>query len=205
MTPALQHETREAWLMSATALLAAEFFPILDTKEKLPVKMACSCGFPWKQPKAIGQCFSAESAADGTVHMFVCPTQDDPVRVLDILLHEMGHAALGIEEAHGKRFKAFCREVGLSGKATATVAEVGTALHAKLSAIAEQLGVYPHTALVKTQKAKKKAAAGGWVRMMSATEEDYKITISPKQLEKNGPPLDPWGEKMVRVDGDEDE
>lgn len=199
------HKTREEWLTAASYALGEQFFPLEDGA-KLPKKMACSCGFPWRSKDAIGQCFSPEASSDGTTHMFVCPTQDDPVRVLDILLHELGHAALGVEEKHGKKFRAFVKAVGLTGKPTATVAEPGTELHATLVRIARALGPYPHKAVVKTVKGKeKKKGNGGWVRMYSVNEEDYKITISPKQLEESGPPLDPWGDKMVRVDGEEGE
>ncbi len=142
--PELKFPTREAWLTAATHLLAAHFLPLADGKTKLPEKWACSCGFPYRSKEAIGQCFPPTLSADGTTHMFVCPTQAEPVRVLDILLHEMGHAAVGCDKGHKKEFKAFCEEVGLSGKATVTVAEPGTELHTKLTRIAAQLGPYPH-------------------------------------------------------------
>lgn len=194
------HKTREEWLTAASYALGAHFFP-LEEGARLPEKMACSCGFPWKSKDAIGQCFSPEASADGTTHLFVCPTQDEPVRVLDILLHELGHAALGVKEKHGRKFRAFCQSVGLAGKPTATIAEPGSELHATLSRMAEELGPYPHKAVIKKIGGKeKKKGNGGWVRMQSQSEEDYRITISPKQLEAHGAPRDPWDDQMVPVE-----
>lgn len=197
----LSQLTREDWLTRATVALSEKFFPLADGRTRMPEKWACSCGFPYKSREAIGQCWPPTVSGDGTTHMFVCPTQAEPVRVLDILLHEMGHAAVGCDKGHGKEFKVFCREVGLEGKATATVANPGTELHATLSRIAEELGPYPHVAISKTvQKKRKEKKAGGWVRLMSETKSEYRVVISPKQLEEHGYPCDPWGDEMVEAE-----
>lgn len=200
--------TREAWLTSAMHALGAHFFPAVlpegrsETRTwELPKKLACSCGFPWNHKEAIGQCFSPRATPDGTTHMFVCPTQDEPVRVLDILLHELGHAALGVDEGHGPRFRRFVKLVGLSGKATATVAEPGTELHERLTRIARDLGPYPHKALSKGggKKKEKGEKKNGWIRMVSQTDPEYKVVISAKQLEEKGPPQDYCGLEMEPV------
>jgi hypothetical protein len=192
-------QTREQWLRAATQSLGAHFFPVCDSP--LPEKLSCSCGFPYKSREAIGQCWGPKAATDGTTHMFISPCQAEPVRVLDILLHEMIHAAIGTEEGHGKKFKAAMRAVGLEGKATATIANPGTELHARLTRIAEELGPYPHSALRKDlgEKKKKEKKAGGWIRLVSPECEEYKVVISPKQLEEHGAPTDPWGNEMEVV------
>lgn len=122
--------------------------------------------------------------------------------MLDILLHELIHAAVGTEEGHRGEFKRVALALGLQGKMTATIAEPGTELHGKLSRIARELGPYPHKALNKntgTEK-RKKEKKGGWVRLMSETENEYRVVISPKQLEEHGVPRDPWGDEMVPVE-----
>lgn len=192
------HTTREGWLIAARDLLAREFFE--KAGYKLPEKMACSCGFPRGGKKAIGQCWHPETSADGTTHMYVCPTQAEPIRVLDILLHEMVHASLGTEVGHKGPFKKVVKEFGLAGKATATYAEEGSECWLRLSHIAEQLGPYPHAA-VDLSKAQKKGKGGsGWVRLQSPTVEEYRLVISPKMIEEHGLPLDPWGEQMEPVE-----
>lgn len=39
--------------------------------------------------------------------------------------------------------------------------------------------------------------SGNWVRYVSATDPKYTIRISLRNIERLGPPKDPWGKKMV--------
>jgi len=185
---------RETWLENAKKELSQKFF--LDNGYKLPEKVQVSCGFPRGSSKAIGQCFDPEVCEDGTVQIFISPCQSDPIRVLDILLHELIHAAVGIKEGHKGNFRKLAKEFGLAGKMTATYAEVGSSLWEKLAMIAGKLGRYPHGS-IKLKKKKKKS--DGWIRLYSVEHEAYKITISPKQYEEFGAPLDPWGTQMQEV------
>jgi hypothetical protein len=195
------HTTREGWLMAAVVLLDKEFFD--GHGYKLPKKLGCSCGFPkGARGQVIGQCWAPESSTDGTINLFICPTQDEPVRVLDILLHELVHAQVGNAAGHKGPFKKMVREFGLVGKATATYAEEGSELWLKLSHISEQLGPYPHKKMVPNLKKKTRGSMGGWVRFMSTNEEDYRVLVSPKMLEEHGAPRDPWGDEMVPVETD---
>lgn len=202
------HTTREGWLDAGARALRDRFF--CDGGEDvpaLPEQVRCSCSWPLRGAKGtIGQCFSPEVAADGSTHVIVCPSQDEPVRVLDILLHELGHAAVGVVHQHKAPFKRFMRAVGLEGKATATVATPGTPLHDYLTSLAEELGPYPHKAVSKERSGgEKKAKRKGWPRLMSLNDPEYKVVISEKSLEK-GYPDDPWGDPMVRCDDEtEDE
>jgi hypothetical protein len=194
------HTTREGWLVAAMAMLDAKYFD--GRGYTLPEKRSCSCGFPkggWGH--SIGQCWGPETSTDGTINMFVCPTQDNPIRVLDILLHELIHAQVGVVVGHKKPFKKMAREFGLEGKATATYATEGTPLWLELSHISEQLGPYPHKAMQPIKKTKERGSMGGWVRLQSPTEETYKVLVSPKMLDEHGVPLDPWGDRMEPVEG----
>jgi hypothetical protein len=62
--------------------------------------------------------------------------------VLDVLLHEAIHAAIGNEHKHGPRFREVAHAVGLGGKMTAT--RPTGACCVRLSALAETLGPWPH-------------------------------------------------------------
>jgi hypothetical protein len=193
--------TREQWLNAATELLDKKFFD--GNGYTLPAKKACSCGFPKSaRGHAIGQCWAPETSTDGTINMFICPTQDDPIRVLDILLHELIHAQVGTAAGHKGPFKKMAKEFGLEGKATATFAAEGSELWKQLSHISEQLGPYPHKKMVPGLKKKTRGSMGGWVRFKSITEEEYRVLVSPKMLDEHGSPRDPWGEEMVPVDTD---
>jgi hypothetical protein len=189
------HDTREGWLREAVAHLDKKFFQ--EHGYELPEKVAVSCGFPkGGGSKAIGQCWHPEVAADGTHHLFICPTQDDPVRVLDILLHELIHACVGTEHGHKKPFKDMAREFGLKGKPTATYVPEGTETYFKLCRIKEALGPYPHKKMQPPPKPKGKGGSG-WIRMVSPETDLYKVVVSPRMLEEYGAPRDPWGNEMV--------
>lgn len=137
--------TREEWLMLAVSRFAPKFEAL-----GLPLPaVRVSVGFPGgrgDRSNVIGQCFHSMAAKDGHFHIFVSPTLDDAPRVLDVLLHELVHAADGNESGHKGRFAQTAKALGLAGKMTATVA--GEDLAAELrTLVAEDLGEYPHGAL----------------------------------------------------------
>jgi hypothetical protein len=135
--------TREEWLEAATAALA----PIFTAAGETLPDVAVSCGFPGgaSMRKVIGQCWKTKAANDGRAHLFVSPLLSDPVRVLDVLAHELVHAVDDCESGHKGRFTRIARRLGLEGKLTATHA--GEALKAQLVEIAAQLGAYPNAGL----------------------------------------------------------
>jgi len=185
-------DTREGWLVAGTKLLNERFF---GESRPLPKKLQCSCGFPRGQARVIGQCWDPQVSADGTTHVFICPSLDGPTDVLATLLHELIHAAVGVEHQHKKPFRDVARAVGLAGKPTATYAAPGSELHDTLLKIADALGPYPHARIDKNAR-KKGKARGIWLRLMSPNEPSYKIAISPKQFAEHGAPMDPWGDLM---------
>lgn len=192
---------REEWLHEGIRLLRPRF---IDLKAPIPDKVYASCGFPKgaRGGHAIGQCWAPSMTADGTTQMFICPTQVEPVRVLDILTHECIHAGCGVECGHKKEFRRVAKELGLAGKMTATYAEEGTECHAWLTDISEKLGPYPHSAMTLIKKAK---APSKWVRLMSKEIPGYTLVISKISLAEHGYPTDPAGTKMIRKDGGDDE
>lgn len=186
------HSTREAWLIAAMRLLDHEFFD--GSGYELPEKLGISCGFPLGKRSAIGQCWDPTVTQDGTIHMFICPSIGEPTRVLDITLHEMIHAAVGLECGHKGAFKKLALEFGLEGKMTATYVTEGTELHQKLELIAERLGKYPHSPLNKTRP--KKLRVSGSVTMVSPQDPAFHVKMRRKLLEEVGAPYDPWGNEM---------
>ena len=194
------HNTREGWLIEAVELLDKEFFK--GNGYTLPEKIQCSCGFPRGHAKAIGQCWDPKVSADGTTHLFICPTQADQMRVLDILLHELIHAAVGVECGHKGLFKKVAKEFGLEGKMTATTVTEGSPLWFKLSRISTKLGKYPHSAMDKKNKPSK---ASTWLRLQSPENEKFRVVVSPKVIEEYGYPVDPWGNEMQPIDGGDNE
>ena len=195
------HDTREGWLKAAVGLLDDEFIKTSKEGLKLPKTLLVTCGFTRGGSKrAIGMHWNADFSSDGkTPHIAICPTLDKPVRVLDVLLHELIHAShkeCQGTKAHGKKFRAVMREFGLAGKPTATVCEPGSELEKRLKAIVQTLGIFPHVAL-KPREGGTGKGGGGWVRLVSVNEDSFKVVVSPKALEEHGLPKDPWGDEMV--------
>ena len=187
------HTTRESWLLAAVVKLST----LLKKHDAvMPEKYAVSCGFPKsRKAMAIGQCWDPTCTEDGTTHMFVCPSVNSALTVLATLLHEMVHAAVGLECKHRGAFRKLAKAVGLEGKMTATFVSEENPLMAVLKTITEQLGPYPHSALVRKMAATR-PPAGGWVKFVSKNDDEYILRLSPRALEKAGGPTDPWGDKM---------
>ena len=141
----LKHETREEWL-NAAALAVRHLFDEQGANDY--PKLRLSCGWPkGGRGKAIGQAWHSDSSADGTCEIFISPVLDEPVRVMDIMIHELIHATVGNEAVHKGPFRKLAKAIGLEGKMTSTHA--GEELSAKLLALTGNLGPYPHAELSK--------------------------------------------------------
>ena len=121
---------RVRWLEQAYALLQEELIP------EAPERITITFGFPSKgarpsRNQRIGEyAHILKDCEAGPGLLTLHPTLfDDPARVLDVLLHEMIHAARPTD-GHRGQFPKLAKRVGLTGKMTATVA--GTELKAKL-------------------------------------------------------------------------
>jgi len=133
---------REDWLVELRTELAP-YFTRLDYH--LPDKIRLSCGFPRGQRKHVGQCWSQSCSADDTHEIFVSPSMADAIEVAGIIVHELCHAAVGVETGHKGPFKKCAKAIGLEGKMTATT--TGDDLLATLKTICARLGPYPHASL----------------------------------------------------------
>lgn len=198
--------TREEWLERAVRKMAAWLKEA--GLQPAPKPILVSVGVPVQKKRGqhtIGQCWyhsaTTEHHPDGVLSIFLCPTMGNPKDVLATLLHEMIHASLGYEAGHKKPFKEAMAKVGLAGKATATHCEPGSPLDARLDALCEELGPYPHTALMVVKREKgegdgEEKERKGWTRLKSIVNDKYTCLVSPKNLEEHGFPVDPWGQVM---------
>lgn len=196
------HTTREAWLHEACELLS----PLLLAQgHKVPEKLQVSVGYPKSKAKtAIGVCHSPEWTTDGTTHIFISPVLgDSEERILDVLLHELIHAAVGCECGHRNPFKKVAKALGLEGKPTATYVTEGTDLHKELVTIADKLGTFAHSVMNAPLGIAKRKPGGGWIKLTSKSEPAYILRISAKAYREFGAPSDPWGEPMRSEDDDE--
>lgn len=144
MEDKVQMQLREAWLEQAVLFLR-------DHMEKHGLLFSnpprVSCGFPSRggERRTLGQCFSAKVCEDGRPQVFVSPRLAESVEVLGVLLHELIHAAVGVEYKHGKKFSQAARKVGLVRPWKATT--VGVTLRPVLEWFVALYGTYPHAAI----------------------------------------------------------
>ena len=201
MTTNIKFKTRDEWLAAAAETMTAW---IKEHGGVVPKGVRCSCGIAKGKgaDKAIGICYHGEGFEDGLPQVWICPTQGEDLRVLDILLHELIHCATPGEK-HGGDFKRIAKAIGLTGKMTATVVEEGSYLHDRLKGLSQSLGPYPHSPLKPVYK-EKKPSKRQQVRLYSPQEEEFSLQMRKERFEKFGAPLDPWGNMMVVKDEDEE-
>jgi hypothetical protein len=138
--------TREMWLHNAIEALRPRFEEVgMPLPEKLHVSVGFGFGSKAESKNILGQCWARRASEDNVNHLFISPEVNDTARILDILLHELIHAADDCEHGHKGAFAEAATRLGLTGKMTATVASVELA--AEMMCLAETLGEYPHGAL----------------------------------------------------------
>lgn len=184
-------DTREAWLKAAEGIMAHW---IRVEGYVYPDKTRVSCGFPKKgkgRGTPIGQCWDTSVSGDGTYEMFISPSIGDPSRACDILLHEMVHAAVGLDAGHGKPFGKLARALGLEGKLTATVA--GADLKELIAdKVLAELGPYPHAALGADEGGGKTTPkAKTYLIKLECPECEYPAYTTRKWLDSDGAPVCP--------------
>jgi len=179
--------TREEWLQAALPDLGA----ILAAQGATLPAVAVSCGWPSRgalsvKRKRLGECWHVEATADGKPQLFVSPSLVEPGRVLDVLLHETIHACVGLKAGHRAPFSRLAKAVGLLKPWTATTAS--PELSARLHALSEKLGPYPH-AEIKPRAQRKKQGT----RMLKAACPTcgYLVRLAQKWLDEAGPPICP--------------
>lgn len=139
-------KTREEWLTTAATTLSRW---LKDVGAGSVPQYRLSVGWPLGRRKAggkgvhaIGQCFNNVLSKDNHYEIFISPELDEPARVLDVLLHELVHAFVGIDAKHGREFALIAKRAGLLGPMTATTAS--EPLKIKLLDLSASIGEYPH-------------------------------------------------------------
>jgi hypothetical protein len=206
----IKHPTREAWLNAAADLVLARYREVFETHfgdigvEHLQ-HLRVSTGFPSRGglTKVIGECWKSIAAEDElTHHIFINPRLTDLVEVVATLAHEMVHAADDGEHKHKGPFLKAVRDMGLEGKATATVAGAAFADWVRSTAFSEEVGEYPHVGLVPVMEVKKQST-----RMLKLEAKccGYIARTTKKWIEI-GLPSCPCGNEFPRPEGlDEEE
>lgn len=173
--------TRENWLnLAAESILDRHLMPIVELpKPSYRVSVGWPVGSRGSKNGTIGQCFVRSVSSDQHNEIFIIPSIDDSLKVLDVLTHELIHAIDDCESGHRGFFAATARKVGLTGKMTATVA--GEELAAKLQVIIEELGEIPHAALNYEGGRKKQTTRNVKVHCINS-ECGFKFNTSRAQI-----------------------
>jgi len=183
---------REQWLSDGKARLNDLF---IEKGYSLPSNIAVSCSWPSKSiRKRIGEAWSPEVSPNGTYETFISPILDDPIRVLDVLTHELIHHAVGVDKGHGKAFRDCALSLGLEGKMTATYA--GEELTKRLNAIVEKLGPYPHGAIQPSDNKKKQ---GTRLIKCECPSCGYVARTTNKWIDTYGAPICPCNHETMDV------
>ncbi len=142
---------REAWLHEAADMLIDDVILEHTTRPKPTLRL--SCGFPKGSRggrKVLGVCYPTKASADGVNEVFISPELAEPLRVLDILSHELIHAMLDCAGGHRGEFGRIARAIGLEGPLTETHA--GEALTSQFYDVLTIIGGYPHAPLTQGRK-----------------------------------------------------
>ena len=199
--PAEIYTTREAWLQDGVKKLGRELFAKHDIE--LP-EVRVSVGWPGgRGPKknVIGQCFATKSAGDKVAQIFISPVIENADDVLICLAHELVHAVDDCKSGHKKDFVRVAKLIGFVPKWTVATADTATdSLIEAVNLVAGELGKYPHSALMKTERPQVQKTY--MVKIVPSPEcEDcdpgYKLRMTQKWLEEAGAPLCPHGVEMV--------
>lgn len=186
--------TREQWLMKLAKRMETLLFKPAGATFK---KYRITCGWPSVRAlsanaKRIGECWPASSSSDGVREIIISMALDDPMRVADVLAHEMVHAVDDMVHGHGKEFRKLALAIGLTGKMTATVA--GESFIETMKPVLEKIGDYPHKALNGEESGRKKQTT----RMIKAEckfnpceDIGYVARLSRKWIVKSGAPFCP--------------
>ena len=89
---------------------------------------------------ALGECWPADQSRDLPPHIVVSEVLNDPVRVLEVLTHELIHASDDCMDEHGEWFQTWARQLGLEGH-PGTVST--PRLRRRLAVMVRSLGPYP--------------------------------------------------------------
>lgn len=227
--------TREAWLQEAISIMRPWFvragFPL---PERLDVSVS------WAYTRGLvdasqiwGQCFPPEVSRDGkTTQIGIAPWADSGERtikmangravkmsmyyeVLNTLLHEGVHAAVGTKEGHSGKFKEACVKLGY-GQDDFVTTPLTDELVARFDAIMVRLGRYPHQAIKVNNL--HKAVMGGQIviadgpkppapsnaknkyEKVACDECGYNARVYSKWINEKGTPICPCNNKpMTRL------
>jgi len=197
----MQHVHRETWLADLRDRYLKTYF--LGQGYTIPANVRIGVGWPsrgglGKKKRVIGQAWSNECSEDQTHEVIISLYLADPIKVVEVTIHELIHCTIGTEHGHRKPFSDACQKLGLVKPWTAT--SPSPELVALASTWIAALGPYPHAKLDGFQK-KTEATR---MLLMECVDCGLKIRTTQKWIDQHGIKWPcPCGGHLIH--GDEDE
>lgn len=175
-----KHKHKETWLNEAMAFVREHF---TDQGYTVPEHVRISTGWPSKgavaaKKRRIGEAWSNTCSGDDVHEVIISLYLDDPIKVLGVLIHEIVHVTVGVENGHKKPFSDCAGAVGLVKPWTAT--SESEDLQATLAKWAKKLGQYPHAKLDGLQSKKQSTRLIG----LTCGDCGCKVRITRKWIEE---------------------
>lgn len=164
-------DSREDWLNAAVQELRPQF---AKAGYVLPEKIHVSCGWPGggggRKNKRIGECWDPGASGDGHFEMFMSPVLADSSRVLDVLVHELVHVAVGLKAGHRAPFAKCAAAMYLQAPWTATTAAPGFDTEIEAPVLKALGCAYPHAAMVRGEHTGPKKQGARLIKVTCAAD-----------------------------------
>lgn len=191
-------QTREDWLMAMVEELRFEF---IRAKHALPPSVGVSIGWTGAGAKTkkgrtvLGECWAPAASTANRCEIFLSPLHDDVVSVVATLIHELCHAAVGVDKRHGKAFGRCAKAMGLVGDLKAT--QAGPELERLILKLAGKVGPFPHARmdLSASESGDQEKKQGTRMLKVVCAACGYTVRTTAKWIEV-GYPTCPCGEVM---------
>lgn len=145
---------REQWLQHAVDMIRTHMRVAHDVAVPL-VQVSCSWPGGGSPKKRIGECWPMKASAAGVNEIFISPKLEDPVKVVQVLTHELVHAVDNCQNGHKAAFVKLGKQMGLEGKPTQMEPPEAWA-RAVVADLVERHGDFPHRKLDKAASGQKK-------------------------------------------------
>jgi hypothetical protein len=96
-----------------------------------------------ERTKAIGHCLHGDGNRDGNPQIYISPDLNDPVKIAEVILHELLHAALPIRVNHGQPFGQYAKRLGIRMMSTDGVTRATAKLDNHFRFLIGLIGDYP--------------------------------------------------------------
>ena len=98
-----------------------------------------------KKTGVSGQYYDGGASTDKIPKLIIRCNTDDPVAILEAVVHQCCHAVVGVKEGHGKAFREVALRIGL--EPPMRTSRAGKRLAERLHALAAELGPFPNARL----------------------------------------------------------